>query len=112
VNFQSHLDRLVAACTVSPGHRAASVALAGLDAALRQNAARFPESFRALVRDSPWASVETAQRDALRVLRPPGAQKKVAFPREPRAVEQRALLVAAHQTQPLAVQSALAAESV
>ncbi len=99
MSFRFHPGHQVAAYIVFPARRPASGASAGRDAVLRQSAARFPESFRERVRDSPSASAATVRRDALRppqVLQPPVAQKlKVAFLKEPPA----ALLAAAHWAQ-------------
>jgi hypothetical protein len=67
--------RLVAACTVFPGRRAAWDALAALDAVLRF-VARFPVSSLEPVRDSPLAKAEQAQLyvpQARLAPQPPGA---------------------------------------
>jgi hypothetical protein len=98
VSFRFHPGHQAAAYIVFPARRAASGASAGRDVVPRQSAARFPVSFRELVRDSPLALAETAWRDALRppqVPQPPVARRKVAFPTEPPA----ALLAAAHWAQ-------------
>jgi hypothetical protein len=76
-SFQFHPDRRAAACTVFPAPRAASGALADQDAGLRQNAARFQESFQEPARDFLLASVETVLQDAIQprqVPQPPAAQ--------------------------------------
>jgi hypothetical protein len=112
VSFLSHRDHPVAACTVFPDRRAASGALAGRDVVLPLSAARFPESFPELVRDSRSASAETAQQDALQAPQPQGEQKKVAFLMELLAVVQKALLAAAHWTPPLAAPPVMVVESV
>jgi len=110
-SFQFHPGHRAAAYIVFPDHWAASDASAGRDGVPRQSAARFPVSYRERVRDSPSASAETAQPDALRspqVPQPPVARRKVAFPTEPPA----ALLAAAHWGERQAVPWMTADESV
>jgi hypothetical protein len=87
-SFQFHPGHRAAAYIVFPDHQVASDASAGRDVVPRQNAARFPVSFRERVRDSPSASAETVRQDALRspqVPQPPVARRKVEFPTEPPA---------------------------
>jgi len=101
-NFPSHLVRPIAACTVFLGRLAASGALVDPDAVLRRIAVRFPESFPALARDYPSASVGTAWLGALQThqaLPLRVVQQKVAFQPEPPAV--------ARQIQPVSATKAL-----
>ena len=88
MSFRFHPGHQTAAYIVFPDRRAASGASAGRDVVPHPSAARFPVSFRELVRDSPLASAETAWQDALRpsqVPQPLVARMKVEFPMEPPA---------------------------
>ncbi len=114
-NFPFHRGHRAAVCTVYLARLVASGASAGLDVVLRRSAVHFPESFRELVRDFPWEEVETelqGARQAHRVPQPLVVQEKVLPLLEIPVVEQKALLVAVHQTLPLAVRLEKAAESV
>jgi hypothetical protein len=84
-NSPFHPGRRTAAYIVVPDRRAALGALAGQDAVLRQNAARFPESSPERVRDCLSATVEKARQGALparQVPQRPGAPRKVALQTE------------------------------
>jgi len=65
-NFPFHPGHRAAACTVYPGHLAASGASAGLDVVLRRCAVRFLESFPELVRGFPSVAAELVLLDAPR----------------------------------------------
>jgi hypothetical protein len=92
-NSLFHPDHRTAVCTAFPDRsRAASGALAGLGVVLRQSVAHYRASFQEPVRDSPLAMGALAPLDALQVLQPPGARKKVVFQTKSLAALQPALL--------------------
>jgi hypothetical protein len=114
-NFPFHRGHRAVVCTAYLARLAASDASADPDVVLRRSAVRFLVSSRELVRDFPWEEAETelqGARQAHRVPQPLVVQEKVLPLLEIPVVEQKALLVAVHQTLPLAVQLEKAAESV
>jgi hypothetical protein len=114
-NFPFHRVHRAAVCTVYLARLAASGASAGQGVVLRRSAVRFPASSRELVRGFPWAEAETERQGARRAHQVPQplvvSEKVLPLPENLVGV-QKALMVAVHQTRPLAAPLVKVVESV